>query len=180
MPFLCAMQKSQVGTIEIQPYEGIPNSYIQETYVSLLKVYPKVIINKPIELPLCGCVNGRYRADTLMKYLRKMVSPSNIIIGLTDKDITCPKGKIKDWGIFGYGDCPGNVCVASSYRLNKNNKSTQLYKTAVHEIGHNFGLDHCPNTGCLMSDAKGKNTMDKENSFCASCTKYLLKKNWKL
>ena len=167
-------------TVELQPYEGLSEVYVQEVYKNLVKLYPKIVINKPIKLPKSACVGGRYRSDTLLKYLRKSVTPGNKVIGLTDKDITCQHRGSNDWGVFGYGDMPGSACVASYYRLNKTKKAIQLYKTAAHELGHNFGLNHCPTTGCIMADAKGKNNIDNENGFCPICTSYLLKRNWTL
>ena len=52
----------------------------------------KVILLKPIELPKNAYINvksSRYRADTLIRFLRKnMDSKYNFVIGLTDKDIS--------------------------------------------------------------------------------------------
>lgn len=178
--FIQAVQINKGVTVELQPYEGLSEVYVQEVYKNLIKVYPHVVINKPITLPKSAFINGRYRSDTLLKYLRRTVTSGNKIIGLTDKDITCPHNNSKDWGVFGYGDMPGTACVASPYRLNKSNKAVQLSKTAIHELGHNFGLDHCPTANCIMSDAKGKNNIDNENGFCTKCTAYLIKRQWKL
>jgi len=178
--FIQAKQVTKGITIELQPYEGISEVYVQEVYKNLMKIYPNVVINKPIKLPKSGYVNGRYRSDTLLKYLRRSVTLGNKIIGITDKDITCPYHNVKDWGVFGYGDMPGTACVASPFRLNKSNKAEQLSKTVMHELGHTFGLTHCPTIGCIMSDAKGKNNIDNEKSFCKKCRDYLLPKNWTL
>jgi len=178
--FIQARQMSKGVTVELQPYEGLSEVYVQEVYKNLIKMYPKVVINKPIKLPKSASVGGRYRSDTLLKYLRSSVMPGNKIIGLTDKDITCQHRGSNDWGVFGYGDMPGSACVASPYRLNKANKANQLYKTAVHELGHNFGLNHCPNAGCIMADAKGKNNIDNENSFCSKCSAHLTTRQWTL
>lgn len=171
---------NQIKTIEVQPYVGMSDEYVKVVEKQLRAVYPKVIVNTPINYPVSAKVNGRYRSDSLLKYLRKHVTIGNKIIGLTDKDITCPHHNSKDWGVFGYGDMPGIACVASSFRLNKSNKAEQLSKTVIHELGHTFGLNHCPTTGCIMSDAKGKNNIDKEKSFCKKCRDYLLTKNWTL
>lgn len=177
---LCSAGDKPVLTVELQPYTGISQEYVNTVRDNLLKIYPKVIVNPFITLPKRACVGGRYRSDTLLKDLSASAKKNTVVIGLTDKDITCQSNGVKDWGIFGYGQMPGNACVASSYRLNKANKAIQLYKTVIHELGHTQGLSHCPTEGCIMSDAKGKNTMDKENQFCTKCKDFLVKKHWKL
>ncbi len=48
----------------------------------------------------------------------------------------------------------------------------RLRKVSIHEIGHNFGLDHCSNNKkCVMNDAKGKiSTIDNEEIWlCEKC-----------
>ena len=56
-------------------------------------------------------------------------------------------------------------------------KMQRLIKVINHEIGHTFGLEHCPAKGCLMQDAQGMiKTVDGENGeFCEKCHKSLEK-----
>lgn len=51
--------------------------------------------------------------------------------------------------------CGDRVCVVST----KNTSLRGLVVTALHEIGHNFGLDHCTSWKCLM------NAMSTEEEF---------------
>ena len=32
----------------------------------------------------------------------------------------------------------------------------RMVTTCIHEIGHTLGLEHCPDTACLMTDARGR------------------------
>jgi archaemetzincin len=65
--------------------------------------------------------------------------------------------------------------VLSSFRCHRRSKNpaharTRLAKTAVHELGHTFGLDHCPSRGCLMEDGGGSVlTTDREKDLCPEC-----------
>src|SRR6187549_2519151 len=59
---------------------------------------------------------NRYKADTIIKYLRVHNKKYSRVAGLTDKDISTTKGNIADYGIFGLGYCPGTSCIVSSFR----------------------------------------------------------------
>ena len=85
-----------------------------------------------------------------------------------------------DFGVMGLGYRPGNACVASTFRLNAENKSEQFYKVAIHELGHTQGLKHCPDKTCFMRDAEGKNPTNEEKDFCQNCKKVLRSKHWKI
>ncbi len=85
-----------------------------------------------------------------------------------------------DWGILGSGQLGGRACVVSIFRLGRGKVGKTLFearlgKVANHELGHNFGLDHCPNAGCLMQDKRGKlATVDEESGKpCGKCGKLL-------
>lgn len=133
-----------------------------------------------IELPAAAWYKprSRYRADTLLNFLEHYKPDScHYIMGITGKDISCTKAPYADWGIFGYGQMPGVACVVSTFRLKRGNISQALFherllKVALHEFGHNLGLEHCPVKGCMMEDAEGTIvTVDNEKmELCPACT----------
>lgn len=119
----------------------------------------------------------RYRADSLLRFLSKH-KPANTdhILGLTGSDISVSIHQNNDWGVFGFGQCPGPAAVVSTFRLKREQKNETAFKNrlknvVLHELGHNFGLPHCPDKTCLMKDAKGKlSSVEGGNRLlCTSC-----------
>ncbi|MFT3681809.1 MAG: matrixin family metalloprotease [Ferruginibacter sp.] len=164
----------------IQPFNGLAAGDAAFVIAELKKLYPHVEIAAPVALP-ASCYNParkRYRADSLISFLRKQTPAGYVTIGLTDKDISTIKDSIADWGVMGLGFCPGNACVASTFRLSKTEKRSQLFKVAIHEAGHTQGLPHCDVKSCFMRDTEGRNPTNEETAFCSKCRSLLQKKEW--
>ena len=123
---------------------------------------------------------NRYRADSLIHFLKSQTSKGHITLGLTNKDISTTKNEVADWGIMGLGFRPGNACVASSFRLSKTETNIQLFKVAIHELGHTQGLPHCNIKSCFMRNAEGGNPTNDEKDFCIKCKSILIQKGWNL
>lgn len=168
--------------IALQPFEGIDDALVNFVYSELSKIYPKVIVNTPIKLPETAYYRprNRYRADSLIEILHNLTPKGQVTVGLTNKDISTTKGKIKDYGIMGLGYQPGRSCVVSTFRLAKNNLLMQYFKVSVHALGHTQGLPHCIVKTCFMRDAEGKNHLDEETGFCPDCMSHLIKRGWTL
>lgn len=184
----CSKEKNVIPTqenptiIQIQPFTDIAKDDVNEIVNLLKKKYPHIEVLPAIDLPKNAFYEprNRYRADSLIKFLKKDAPNGFVKVGLTSKDISTTKGKVADFGIMGLGYTPGKSCVASSFRLSKKNKNEQHFKVAIHEIGHTQGLPHCPNLTCYMRDAKGENHTDELTDFCNDCKEFLTKKrNWK-
>lgn len=173
-------------SIIIQPFDGMPESTVTVVAEKLKEIYlGDVIINNSITLPETALnqARTRYRADSLIRYLGDFVKDGQLIIGLTNKDISTTKGKYLDWGIMGLGFCPGKSCIASTFRLKGKNRVEKLFKVAIHELGHTQGLantntKHCPDKVCFMRDAEGKDHLDEEKYFCSKCKPILIKAGW--
>jgi len=107
----------------------------------------------------------RYRADRLLDHLHTLVPSGSRtrIIGMTEVDISTTKGRVLDWGVFGLGDLDGSACVISAHRLRRRARDAahvefRVVTTAIHEIGHTLGLEHCVEPRCVMRDAEGSIT----------------------
>lgn len=166
--------------IDIQPFNNVSDKQVQNLYKNLKSIYPFIHVNKAISLPSSAyyAKRNRYRADSLISYLKKRTPTGHVTIGMTNMDISTTKGNIIDYGIMGLGYQPGRSCVVSTFRLNKKNLDEQFFKLSIHELGHTQGLKHCEVLTCFMRDAKGKNHTDEEKEFCIECRKHLSNKGW--
>ncbi len=167
-------------TIYIQPLGQVNQEYLNYVKKSVTDFYGYDCVIKPkvnLTPGLLAASKTRYEAS---KILTKFNSKQNILI-ITEKDIAYRKSKqYPEWGIFGLGLRPGNTCVISTFRLKKKVNTQQmlvrLKKVALHEIGHNLGLEHCTNNNeCMMNDADGTiQQVDREKIwFCTKCSKVI-------
>jgi archaemetzincin len=172
--------------IALQPLGEINDTTIETVKNGIITVYRVEVVVLPVKvLPESAYYEPRrrYRADILLDYLNKETDKRfTKVLGLTNRDISATKGEHYDWGIFGYGTLGGRPCIVSTHRLRRGNVSRALFmnrliKVVNHELGHTFGLDHCPVEGCLMQDGKGTiRTVDSESGdFCPRCRERLKK-----
>ena len=185
--------EERVTKIGIQPFNDFDPALVDTISIALRKTYhANTYVLNTKKIPKEAFVNikaPRYRADKIIAIL-KIHKPDSLshIIGLTSVDISFTKteaGKIKepaskyeDWGIFGLGYRPGPSCIVSTFRLNNKDQTIlieRLKKVAIHEVGHNMGLEHCKSETCVMKDAvESIRTVDLEDlKLCSQCKQLL-------
>ncbi|HZE85475.1 MAG TPA: matrixin family metalloprotease [Puia sp.] len=166
--------------IVVQPFGDFSPALSSSLYQQLKRVNSGIVLRAAMPLPEMAYypVGNRYQADSLIRYLSQSDSRDTILIGITNKDISTSKNQIRDWGVMGLGYRPGDACVISTYRLSKADLDSQLYKVAIHELGHTQGLSHCKDKTCFMRDADGGNPLGEEKDFCPDCKSTLRSKGW--
>jgi archaemetzincin len=170
--------KQKKPMVLLQPLQFHDANTLRFLADSIEKFYPvEMIIAHSKEFPAHAYYKprNRYRADSTIKWLLQ-VKPDSVrtIVGITNEDVSVDKGPHLDYGVMGLGYKPGKACVVSTFRIRKTARSNnhlrqRLFKLVVHEMGHNFGLDHCPDETCIMADAEGQMKLDQEKDFCMSC-----------
>jgi archaemetzincin len=167
-----AVSALEKGVVE----RALSTFYALELVVAPAESLPKAAFYAP---------RARYRAEKLLAHLERGADPASTrVLGLLSVDISTTKGSFEDFGILGLASIDGRVGVLSSFRCRRRAKNAEqvahrLGKTAVHELGHTFGLEHCKNYGCLMEDGQGSVlTTDHEYDLCAECRAKLDAGRW--
>lgn len=107
------------------------------------------------------------------------------ILGIMDADIHS-RISTKIFGIAEPNNKPFASAIISVFRLKEDGiyrrpKNIALFehrvfKEAIHELGHTFGLDHCENHCVMLKSLKIEDVDRKPHSFCTMCL-YKLKKS---
>jgi archaemetzincin len=167
--------------IALVPFRGIDEKAVETVRSSVAARYAvdvEVLPERVLPPEAYYEPRKRYRGTKLLEYLDSGdLTKFDKVVGVTSSDISVTKGDIYDWGIFGLGSVGGRPCVVSVFRLKGKEApaslvADRLAKVAVHEIGHTFGMDHCPTPRCVMEDARGSiKTVDGgDGSFCPACS----------
>jgi archaemetzincin len=119
---------------------------------------------------------GQYRASKLLRCL--LEDPSGArgrVLGVTGVDLFNPVLTY----VFGEAQLADRGAVVSSRRLRPEMYGLpedlallqgRLDTEAVHELGHTWGLLHCPDPACVMHASSYVEEIDlKESHFCARC-----------
>lgn len=164
--------------IIIQPIGHFDNSLLLQTKSQIEKHLPKVVVMPEIAFSkkTNSKIKDRQIADSVIRELGIRAGMNEIYVGITETDICTNKNGNPNYGIIGLGFRPGNANICSTKRIR--NRSL-FYKIVLHEIGHNYGLNHCNVDSCYMHDAMGKDPTPIITGFCPSCKQYLMYRGWK-
>lgn len=127
---------------------------------------------------------GQYFSPLILEKISSSMSvgKEDKVLGIIDVDLYSEGLNF----VFGEAEgLGGRFAIISLARLhqsfyglpeNKNLFLDRALKEAVHEIGHLYGLRHCPESGCVMHFSNSLPDTDRKNaSFCPSCQEILSK-----
>ncbi len=172
-----ARAEGTVPRVVLQPLgASFPAAELDAVAAGLSAFYAVQLVRAaPLPLPRRAfyAKRSRYRAEKLLDFLvERGDGEARVVLGVTAVDISTTKPPYDDWGILGLATIDGRSAVLSSFRCRRGARNaehvrTRFAKTAVHELGHAFGLSHCPTAGCIMHDGEGSVlTTDTEHDLC--------------
>ena len=116
----------------------------------------------------------QYFSSKLLAFLGKSEGEERVV-GIADVDLYVPRLNY----VFGEADTVSGTAIVSLYRLRQEYYGLapdealfleRITKEIVHELGHTFGLGHCPNNKCVMHFSNSLADTDlKEAHFCNKC-----------
>lgn len=123
---------------------------------------------------------GQYRGSALLAALARQPLPdARRALGLIDADCYAPGLNF----ILGQANLEGRDAFVALARLrpsfyglpeDPSRFQDRLLKEAVHELGHTFGLTHCPDPGCVMHFSNSLQDTDRKRAVpCPDCTQVL-------
>ncbi len=116
---------------------------------------------------------GQYSSTAFLERLRRVHPPATLkILGITGVDLFADGLNF----VFGEAYVGGYAGVISTYRLHPEYYGKQpnpdlfrerVLKEAIHELGHTFGLNHCPDIYCVMHYSNSIQDTDRKGThFC--------------
>jgi archaemetzincin len=171
--------------VQIVCLGAVPEESIDSTARVLEQKLPTCVTGRRhAELPPGALDRGRrpYNASTVLDLVRSTVQERGdvMVLGLCTEDL---RTLVLSY-VFGCASTRDRTAVVSLARLHQQFYGLvgdtglfreRLAKEVLHEMGHLFGLRHCPQQDCVMSRAAGIVEIDlKGDDFCATCREKIL------
>ena len=118
----------------------------------------------------------QHYSTMILEKLEKMVPAGAIrVAAITDVDLFIPVLTY----VYGEAQLRGKTCIVSTHRLKEGLSPAspkevyyfRVVKEVIHELGHTFGLRHCPNHSCIMHYCRNITDVDnKSEQLCRYCS----------
>lgn len=166
-------------TIYLGFLSGFSPSWADRLAPRLGAVFPNPLerIDLDIDLdPYFAPERKQYQATLILaRLLRHLPDERSKIVGITSVDLYIPVLTF----VFGQSQLDGSGAVVSTFRLQNEYYGLpsdeellfeRAIKEVVHELGHAFGLVHCPDYACVMTPSTHVEEVDlKGVTFCQDC-----------
>lgn len=176
----------QYETICLAAVGEVDKDILSFLQTELQKVFEKEVkIAEDLEHPnyAYNLERDQYHSSEILEKMKKgKFRGCDRILSVTDVDLYVPSLNF----VFGEADFYDRVAVISLVRLRQEYyalpEDDKLFqeralKEAVHELGHTYGLHHCPDTKCVMHFSNSlKDTDIKSPNFCPGCKSKLNQK----
>jgi archaemetzincin len=135
--------------------------------------------HQPMDVPkdALNPARGQYHSSLILRRVHDLIELENQEKGLAITDVDLYAGRLNF--VLGEAELGGQWAVISLTRLrqsyyslpeNQGILSGRVIKEAVHELGHVYGLEHCPDPKCVMHFSNSLSDTDrKRDSFCSRC-----------
>jgi archaemetzincin len=166
------------GMITIVPIGDVDESLLKSLGISLEEIFgKKARTADKIQPPEESWHRDRtqYLASAIFAVLPAPSSSVDRVLGVVDVDLFARGLNF----VFGQADVGGRRAVISLYRLrqefygfahNEDIFRQRTLKEAVHELGHTYGIGHCPNPICVMHFSNTLSDTDLKGwKFCSKC-----------
>ncbi len=120
-------------------------------------------------------LRGQLGSTPILERLAAACPPDALkVLALTEEDLFIPVFTY----VFGEAQLGGRAAIVSTHRLGlapgfpvaHAALCRRLLKEAVHELGHTFGLRHCPDASCLMHYCRSARDVDRKGGeLCRYC-----------
>ncbi len=168
--------------IVLVPIGNVPKEILTFLKEKLAKKFGvEVVIGKSLPFPYYAEVPSRkqFSSSQILDKLLEAKGGKERILGLVDVDLFVENLNF----VFGQASLTEKVALISLTRLRQefyrqppdaNLFLERTLKEAVHELGHTYGLNHCPNSECVMHFSNSLADTDyKKSDFCSNCEKKL-------
>jgi archaemetzincin len=162
----------------------LDSSLLKKLSIDLGKIFGQAVevTESPLNLEFAyNPERKQYYSSAILGKLPKLGSEDCArILGLVDVDLYVPDLNF----VFGEADVVEKTAIISTKRLRPGYwglpEDESLFwertlKEAVHELGHTYGLGHCPEKRCVMHFSNTLRDTDiKSSSFCENCRRKLM------